>query len=400
MLRGRKILLGVCGSIAAYKAATLVRLLVKGGAEVKVIMTDSATQFITPLTLSTLSQNAVLSTFVSRHDEGVWNNHVALGLWADAMLIAPASANTLAKMAQGICDNVLLATYFSARCPVFLAPAMDVDMYAHPAIQNNITTLRSAGNTMLTPGYGELASGLVGEGRMQEPEELVSRLEEHFSEGILAGKTVLITAGPTHEAIDPVRFIGNRSTGKMGFAIAEAAALQKAKVIIISGPVREKVRRSGIEVVPVVSAEEMFKACKKYYEAADICVFSAAVADYKPKTTASQKIKKADNHVRLELVPTYDIAAEMGKRKQPNQLNIGFALETENGIVHAREKLSAKNLDLIVLNSLEDPGAGFGYETNKITIITKNNNSRSYPLKGKREVAADIIKEIIDVSKG
>ncbi len=398
MLHGKKIVLGVCGSIAAYKSALLVRLLIKSGAEVKVIMTDSALDFITPLTLSTLSKNPVLSKF-SSFDTGEWNNHVDLGLWADLMIIAPASANTIAKMANGYCDNLLLATYLSAKCPVFLAPAMDLDMFKHKSTQNNLDQIRSFGNTVLTPDSGELASGLVGEGRMQEPEEILSVIEDHFNKGRLVGKTVMVTAGPTYEAIDPVRFIGNHSSGKMGYAIAEQAANEGAQVFLVSGPTNQEVKHSAIKVIPVTSAEEMYKACTQLYKDINISVLSAAVADYKPKKVSSQKIKKHGEEMAVELVKTYDIAAELGKLKSSKQINVGFALETENENSNAHKKLKSKSFDLIVLNSLNDKGAGFGHDTNKITIIDKDNNSKSFELKSKSEVAKDIINEIINAAQ-
>ncbi|QSE98947.1 bifunctional phosphopantothenoylcysteine decarboxylase/phosphopantothenate--cysteine ligase CoaBC [Fulvivirga lutea] len=396
MLQGKKIIIGVCGSIAVYKSALLVRLLVKAGAEVKVIMTDSALDFITPLTLSTLSKNPVLNKF-SNSETGEWTNHVDLGLWADLIVIAPASANTIAKMANGYCDNLLLATYLSAKCPVFVAPAMDLDMYAHKSTKENLAKLQSYGNKVIVPASGELASGLVGEGRMQEPEEIVEELEKNFSKGKLAGKKVLITAGPTYEALDPVRFIGNHSSGKMGYAIAHEAASQGAEVILVSGPTHLSVSNSAIQLISVSSADEMFTACKEHYSKVDICILSAAVADYRPKIKADQKIKKKGEEMTLELVKTFDIAAELGKLKKKHQINVGFALETENESSNASSKLKSKNFDLIVLNSLNDKGAGFGHDTNKITIIDKNNNSKAFDLKSKQEVAKDIINSIIDV---
>ncbi|MTI41708.1 bifunctional phosphopantothenoylcysteine decarboxylase/phosphopantothenate--cysteine ligase CoaBC [Fulvivirga lutimaris] len=395
MLRGKKIILGVCGSIAAYKSALIVRLLIKEGAEVRVIMTDAALGFITPLTLSTLSKNPVYNKF-SNSDTGEWHNHVDLGLWADLILIAPASANTIAKMANGYCDNLLLATYLSAKCPVFVAPAMDLDMYAHKSTQDNLEKLISYGNTILDVASGELASGLVGAGRMQEPEELVNALEKHFSTGRLTGKKVLITAGPTYEALDPVRFIGNHSTGKMGFAIAEAMANEGAEVELVSGPTVQKKTHANINLHPVTSAEDMFLKCKEHYQNSDITVLSAAVADYRPKVKADQKIKKSGNEMALELVKTFDIAFELGKLKKNGQINIGFALETENEKVNAKKKIEAKNFDLIVLNSLNDNGAGFGHDTNKVSIIDKQNNITEFELKSKQKVASDIVNSIID----
>jgi phosphopantothenoylcysteine decarboxylase / phosphopantothenate---cysteine ligase len=395
MLRGKKIILGVCGSIAAYKSAILVRLLTKAGAAVQVIMTDAAFGFITPLTLSTLSKNPVLSKF-SSSETGEWNNHVDLGLWADLMIIAPASANTMAKMASGNCDNLLLATYLSAKCPVLIAPAMDLDMYAHQSTQDNIKKLKSFGNMFLDPDNGELASGLVGAGRMQEPEQIVTYLNNYFEAGKLKGKKVLMTAGPTYEALDPVRFIGNRSTGKMGYALAEALANEGATVELVSGPTHQVASNPLINVHSVTSAEEMYKACIDIYPATDICVLSAAVADYRPKSIADQKIKKKGDTMELSLVKTRDIAAELGKQKKANQFNVGFALETENEQVNAQKKIEAKNFDLIILNSLNDKGAGFGYDTNKITIIDRNNKIKKFELKTKQEVAKDIVNTIID----
>jgi phosphopantothenoylcysteine decarboxylase/phosphopantothenate--cysteine ligase len=396
MLAGKKIVLGITGSIAAYKSAVLTRLLVKAGAEVKVIMTASAHDFITPLTLSTLSKNPVLTSF-QKDASGQWNNHVDLGLWADVMLIAPASANTIAKMANGLCDNLLLAVYLSARCPVMLAPAMDLDMLQHLATQENLNKLRQFGNHIIAPGYGELASGLIGNGRMAEPEEIVAALEEHFgSKKKLTGKTVLVTAGPTYEAIDPVRFIGNHSSGKMGFAIAEELANQGANVTLVSGPTQQHTNHPGISVKKVISAEDMFTACKDLFPTTDITVLAAAVADYRPVEKAEQKIKKKDENLSLALTKTTDIAASLGKLKHNGQVIVGFALETENEQANAQKKLESKNFDLIVLNSLNDKGAGFSHDTNKITIINRQNKSVSYELKSKRDVARDIVQAIIE----
>jgi len=395
MLHGKKILLGVTGSIAAYKSAVLTRLLVKAGAEVKVIMTSASHDFITPLTLSTLSKNPVLTHF-SKDETGQWNNHVELGLWADALIIAPASANTLAKMANGLCDNLLLAVYLSARCPVFFAPAMDLDMLKHPATSDNINKLKSFGNHLIKSGYGELASGLTGDGRLAEPEEITEQLQRFFDGGKLKGKKALVTAGPTHEAIDPVRFIGNNSSGKMGFAIAEELALQGAEVILISGPTQEKATHPQINVKKVTSAEEMYEACKHVFASSDITVLSAAVADYRPASVAGQKIKKTDNDLSLTLTKTRDIAAELGKLKTNRQFIVGFALETENEKANAEKKIAAKNFDLIVLNSLNDKGAGFGHDTNKISIINRKNDVKEFSLKSKKEVATDIVKAIIE----
>jgi phosphopantothenoylcysteine decarboxylase / phosphopantothenate---cysteine ligase len=396
MLTGKKILLGITGSIAAYKSAVLTRLLVKAGAEVKVVMTETAHEFITPLTLSTLSKNPVLSTFV-KDSSGQWNNHVDLGLWADAMIIAPASANTIAKMANGLCDNLLLAVYLSARCPVFLAPAMDLDMLQHPSTQANLQKIKQFGNHLIDPAFGELASGLIGTGRMAEPEEILTHLTHHFqNKKKLSGKRVLVTAGPTYEAIDPVRFIGNHSSGKMGFAIAEALADQGAVVNLITGPTQQHTNHPGISVKKVVSAEDMYIACAGLFPETDITVLAAAVADYKPLEKAEQKIKKKDETLSLTLTKTQDIAASLGKLKHNGQVMVGFALETENEQANALKKLESKNFDLIVLNSLNDKGAGFGHDTNKITIISRQNKSVSYDLKNKKEVARDIVQAIID----
>ncbi|MEY4930500.1 MAG: bifunctional phosphopantothenoylcysteine decarboxylase/phosphopantothenate--cysteine ligase CoaBC [Bacteroidota bacterium] len=395
MLAGKKILLGVSGSIAAYKSALLVRLLVKEGAEVKVIMTPSAHDFITPLTLATVSKNPVLTHFV-KDSTGVWNNHVDLGLWADVMVIAPASANTLAKMASGLCDNLLLAVYLSARCPVFFAPAMDLDMLQHPSTKSNIQKLISWGNHQINPGHGELASGLVGTGRMAEPEEITSILNQYFnSSSPLSEKKALVTAGPTHEALDPVRFIGNNSSGKMGYAIAEELANQGAEVVLVSGPTHLTLNHPKIKLVRVSSAEEMFQACISEFSNTDITVLSAAVADYKPAQRAEQKIKKSDSTFTIELVKTRDIAAELGKLKKKEQFTVGFALETENEKSNAEKKIAAKNFDLIVLNSLNDAGAGFGHDTNKVTLIDKYHTYTEFNLKSKKEVATDIVNAII-----
>ena len=394
MLNGKNIILGVSGSIAAYKSAFLIRLLVKAGADVKVIMTPSAKDFITPLTLSTLSKNHVFIEFSK--ESGEWNNHVDLGLWADMMLIAPASANTIAKMATGICDNFLLATYLSARCPVYFAPAMDLDMYQHPSTLENLNKLKTFGNIIIKPGTGELASGLYGEGRMAEPEEIVDFLSKELSKTLpLAGKTALVTAGPTYEAIDPVRFIGNHSSGKMGFALAEALANQGAKVNLVTGPTHLSTSNPNIKKTDVVSAEEMFNAVKNNFATADICVMSAAVADFTPAEKAKQKIKKSSEVATIELKPTTDILAAAGKLKSSSQILVGFALETENEEENAKLKIKNKNLDFIVLNSLNDKGAGFGTETNKITIIDKDNKIEKFELKSKSEVAKDIVKKII-----
>jgi phosphopantothenoylcysteine decarboxylase/phosphopantothenate--cysteine ligase len=396
MLRDKKILLGVTGSIAAYKSAVLTRLLVKAGATVKVVMTSSAADFITPLTLSTLSKNPVLTDFV-KDETGQWNNHVDLGLWADVMIIAPASANTVAKMANGLCDNLLLAVYLSARCPVYFAPAMDLDMLQHPATEANFQKLKSFGNILIDAGYGELASGLTGNGRMAEPEEIVSVLEKHFAaEKVLQGKKVLVTAGPTYEAIDPVRFIGNHSSGKMGFSLAEELAEQGASVSLVTGPTQQYINHPQVNVIHVTSAEEMYTSCASLFPTTDITVLAAAVADYRPVEVADQKIKKKDTNLTIELTKTQDIAASLGKMKHNGQVIVGFALETENEQTNALAKLEKKNFDLIVLNSLNDKGAGFGHDTNKITIMDRSQNVRSFELKNKKEVARDIVKAIIE----
>jgi phosphopantothenoylcysteine decarboxylase/phosphopantothenate--cysteine ligase len=398
MLKGKKILLGVTGSIAAYKAALLTRLLVKQEADVRVIMTPASLDFITPLTLSTLSKNPVLVKF-QKDETGEWNNHVALGLWADAMVVAPASANTIAKMATGVCDNLLLATYLSARCPVFFAPAMDLDMLKHATTAKNITFLVENGSQILTPGFGELASGLTGEGRMAEPEEIVAQLENFFSsKKKLLGKKALVTAGPTYEAIDPVRFIGNHSSGKMGFAIADVLAQAGAHVDLVTGPTHERATHRDVSVHPVMSADEMFSACSRYFPTSDITVLAAAVADFKPTHRADQKIKKTDSNLSIELTKTTDIAASLGKQKKNGQIIVGFALETENEEANAEKKLVSKNFDFIVLNSLNSKGAGFGFDTNKVSIISRHNGSKAFDLKSKKEVARDIVDAILDQS--
>ncbi len=395
MLRNKNIIIGVSGSIAAYKSAFLIRLLIKAGANVKVIMTPASLDFITPLTLSTLSKNPVLVNF-AKDNSGEWNNHVEFGIWADAIVIAPASANTIAKMAGGICDNLLLATYLSSRCKVYIAPAMDLDMYKHPATTANLNRLKSFGNIIINPENGELASGLVGEGRMAEPETIVSFLENEFSAKLpFSKKKVLVTAGPTYEAIDPVRFIGNHSSGKMGFAIAEEFAKQGADVTLVCGPTNLVTTNKNIKRIDITSAEELYVASTKVFASCDIAVLSAAVADYKPTVTANQKIKKTANSKTIDLIPTKDTLAELGRLKKSNQLLIGFALETENELENAKAKIKKKNLDLIVLNSLNDKGAGFKNETNKISIINKHNKILNFELKNKSEVAKDIIAEIL-----
>ena len=395
-----KILLGISGSIAAYKAALLTRLWVKQGDEVQVLMTESAADFIAPLTLSTLSKHPVLSSVRS---EAGWNNHVELGLWADALVIAPATANTLAKLANGLCDNIVGAVYLSARCPVFVAPAMDVDMWHHPATQANIRRLQEYGVHIIPVGTGELASGLVGEGRMAEPEDIVefvvrslksphsSPLTPHSS---LSGKRALVTAGPTFEPLDPVRFIGNHSSGKMGIAIAEALAAQGVVVTLVLGPTDLRPLNPNIRVVPVMSAQEMYAACASVFPETDIAVLAAAVADYRPKVFSETKIKKKDGDLNLELEKTIDIAATLGKIKRPNQVFVGFALETNNEEANAQAKLERKNFDFIVLNSMQDAGAGFGLDTNKISIFRRDGSRQDFPLKSKTDVAWDIVAEI------
>ncbi len=396
MLSGKNILLGVSGGIAAYKTTFLVRLLIKAGAQVKVVMTQSASSFVSPLTLSTLSKNPVLMDFINEEDGSLsWNNHVELGLWADVMLIAPATANTLSKMANGTCDNLLLATYLSAKCPVYFAPAMDLDMYKHPSTKHSLDKLESFGNTMIPAESGELASGLHGEGRMAEPENIVAFIQEDLKKGLLlSGKKVLITAGPTQEAIDPVRFLGNRSTGTMGFELAKKAANLGANVILVSGPTHLNIEHYNIQLIRVTSAQEMYEACHEHYLDTDIAICAAAVADYRPKIIASEKVKKQEGDMKIELERTPDILMSLGEAKQ-NQFLVGFALETQNELENAKGKLKRKHLDAIVLNSLKDDGAGFGGSTNKITFIDKNSEIKTFDLKTKPEVASDIWKEII-----
>lgn len=396
VLSGKKIVLGVSGGIAAYKTATLVRLFIKAGAHVQVIMTPASKDFVTPLTLSTLSKNPVHSTFYNEDDENaVWNNHVELGLWADLIVVAPATANTLSKMATGNCDNLLIATYLSAKCPVYFAPAMDLDMYRHPSTIASFNALQQFGNIMIPAETGELASGLSGEGRMAEPENIIAFLENDLSSKLpLKGKKILITAGPTYEAIDPVRFIGNHSSGKMGFDIAKSAADLGAEVVLISGPTHLNLTDSLIKIVRVVSAQEMYDACHSYYNDVDVAISAAAVADYRPKNVAVQKIKKTEHSFNIELEKTKDILASLGEVKK-DQFLIGFALETENEIENAKLKIQKKNLDLIVLNSLQDDGAGFGKPTNKITFIDKDFNIEPMELKSKEAVADDILNKVI-----
>ena len=396
VLSGKKIVLGISGGIAAYKTATLVRLFIKAGAEVQVVMTPASIDFVTPLTLSTLSKKPVHSTFYNEEDENAsWNNHVEIGLWADIMLIAPATANTMSKMANGTCDNLLLATYLSAKCPVYFAPAMDLDMYKHPSTLASFSKLLSFGNIIIPAENGELASGLSGEGRMAEPENIVTFIENDIADKLpLRGKKILITAGPTYEAIDPVRFIGNHSSGKMGFEIANEAAKLGAEVTLISGPSHLNVSEKSIQLLRVVSAEEMYNTCHIYFENTDVAIAAAAVADYRPKNVASQKIKKTENSFNIELERTKDILASLGEIKQ-NQFLIGFALETENEIENAKAKIQKKNLDLIVLNSLQDDGAGFGTSTNKVTFIDKNFTIEPMDLQSKEKVAQDILNKVI-----
>jgi phosphopantothenoylcysteine decarboxylase/phosphopantothenate--cysteine ligase len=393
-LQGKHILIGVTGGIAAYKTAYLIRDLVKRGAEVKVIMTEKAKAFITPLTLATLSRNPILVDFFDPTN-GAWNSHVSLGLWADAYVIAPATANTIAKMAHGIADNLLTTTYLSARCPIFVAPAMDLDMYAHPTTQENIEYLKNKGVNIIDATSGFLASGLEGKGRMAEPEEISERISAFFnSKQELSGKKVLITAGPTHEKIDPVRFIGNHSSGKMGYALAEECASRGADVYLVSGPVQIKAKHPNIKTISVESAQEMYEASNKEFDTSDICILCAAVADFRPETQADEKIKREKDDLVIRLKPTQDIAASLGAKKKDNQILVGFALETNNEAENAQGKLIRKNLDFIVLNSLKDANACFGYDTNKITIIEKNGNSEAFCLKSKTEVAKDIIDKI------
>ncbi|MCA0230302.1 MAG: bifunctional phosphopantothenoylcysteine decarboxylase/phosphopantothenate--cysteine ligase CoaBC [Bacteroidetes bacterium] len=395
ILQNKKIIVGVTGSIAAYKSALLVRLLIKAGAEVQVIMTNAAQSFITPLTLATLSKRPALSEFV-QNKAGEWNNHVDLGLWADAMVIAPATAHTLSKCATGLCDDLLTAVYLSARCPVFFAPAMDLDMYQHGSTQKNLETLEAFGNHLIQAEHGELASGLVGTGRMAEPEHIITALEKHFSlQPVLKGKKVLITAGPTQEPIDPVRYISNHSTGKMGYSIAQAFALAGADVTLVSGPTNQTLADSSINVIRVKSAQEMYEATAGQFPTADVIILSAAVADYTPAQPADRKIKKKETHFSIELTKTVDIAATLGRQKGGHQLMVGFALETDNEFENALGKLASKNLDLIVLNSLNDKGAGFAYDTNKITVIESNATVHQFELKSKNEVAQDILALVV-----
>ncbi len=396
VLSGKNVLLGVSAGIAAYKTAGLVRLFIKAGANVQVVMTPASKDFVTPLTLSTLSQNPVYSTFYDKKDDnGLWNSHVDLALQADLMLIAPATANTMAKMADGNVDNLLLATYLSAKAKVYFAPAMDLDMFQHPSTKHNIQKLQSYGNIFIPPASGFLASGLMGEGRMAEPEDIIKFIEDDMTQSLpLKGKKVMITAGPTYEAIDPVRFIGNHSSGKMGFALAQQAVNMGAEVVLIAGPSDEKINSSFINRINVISADDMYKVTHQYFKDMDIAIFAAAVADYSPAVVAGQKIKKKDASLHIDLKPTQDILASVGKIKE-HQYLVGFALETNDELENAKSKLKRKNLDLIVLNSLKDKGAGFKLDTNKITLIDSNEKITSFELKSKKEVASDIFKEII-----
>ncbi|RNL51700.1 bifunctional phosphopantothenoylcysteine decarboxylase/phosphopantothenate--cysteine ligase CoaBC [Pedobacter jejuensis] len=398
MLKNKNIILGVCGSIAAYKSAFLVRLLVKAGANVKVILTPDGANFITPLTLATLSKNPVYTQYFEK-ETGVWSNHVELGLWADLIIIAPISANTLAKLANGICDNLLTAVYLSAKCQVYVAPAMDLDMWKHESTQENINKIKGFGNFVISPASGELASGLFGEGRMAEPEELVLFLENSLKQSMpLYGKKTMVTAGPTYEAIDPVRFIGNHSSGKMGFAIADELTRLGADVTLISGPTAQK-SNQNLNRIDVVSAKDMLEACNAIFDEVDITIMCAAVADYRPKTVSTEKIKKQENNLTLELEKTTDILASLGSRKKTNQILVGFALETNDEENYAKGKLEKKNLDLIVLNSLKDTGAGFKTDTNKITIFNKALERTVFDVKSKMEVAKDICEVILKIIK-
>lgn len=399
-LAGKHIVLGICGGIAAYKSVSLLRLLVKAGAEVQVVITPAGKEFITPVTLSALSQKPVVSEFFTANT-GEWHSHVDLGLWADCMVIAPATASTIGKMAHGIADNMLVTTYLSAKSQVFVAPAMDLDMMAHPSTTANIGLLRSYGNIIIEPESGELASGLVGKGRMEEPEKIAAVLEDFFaSRKDLSGKKVLITAGPTHEKIDPVRFIGNCSSGKMGYALAEECAARGAEVTLVSGPVAIRTSNPSIRVIDVESARDMLASCEEAFPSADIAVMCAAVADYAPAEVADRKIKREHSEVPvIHLVKNPDIAATLGSRKRPGQILVGFALETDHELDNAAEKLRRKNLDMIVLNSLRDKGAGFGTDTNKVSIIRRDGSREDFGLKPKREVASDIVSSVIGLTE-
>ena len=396
MMKGKKIVLGITGSIAAYKAAVLTRGLIKKGAEVQIVITPAGKEFITPITLSALTSKPVISEFFSQCD-GTWHSHVDLGLWADAMVIAPATASTIGKMAHGVADNMLVTTYLSMKAPVFVAPAMDLDMFAHPSTQHNLDILRSYGNHIIEPAAGELASHLVGKGRMEEPEKIIEVLEAFFSrQEDLKGKRVLITAGPTYEKIDPVRFIGNYSSGKMGYALAEVCAERGAEVTLVSGPVNLQAVHPNIRRVDVESAEEMYRASVEAFPQADAAILCAAVADFTPEVVAGTKIKREKEDLVLRLKPTHDIAAELGRMKRDGQKLVGFALETNDELKHAQDKMARKNLDFIVLNSLNDKGAGFRCDTNKITIVEPQ-GATPYPLKNKQEVAADIIDKLVSL---
>jgi phosphopantothenoylcysteine decarboxylase / phosphopantothenate---cysteine ligase len=405
-LEGKKIILGITGSIAAYKSAVLIRLLVKEGATVKVIMTPLAKEFITPVTLATLSRNTVLSDFFS-YDDGDWNSHVELGMWADLFLVAPASANTMAKMASGICDNLLLTSYLSSRCPVMIAPAMDLDMFRHPATLRNMEILLSRGNIIVEPASGELASGLSGKGRMEEPENILDKIISFFqSQSLddqnflpLQGKQILVTAGPTHEAIDPVRYLGNQSSGKMGFSIAAELANRGASVILVSGPVSLNLVHTRINLIRISTAGEMYSECINWFPKCDACIMTAAVADYTPVNSESTKIKRGDGNISIEMQPTRDILKELGKIKKSGQVLGGFALETDNEKINAEKKLQNKNLDFIVLNSLNEEGAGFHGDTNKVSILSPGGISRDFSLKPKTEVAADIVNHLSGLMK-
>jgi len=395
-LTGKRIILGVTGSIAAYKAVYLLRLLIKEGADVQVIMTPTAKEFVGPVTFSALSGKPVLSEFFS-DEGGDWNSHVDMGVSADLMLIAPVTATTLGKMAHGIADNLLITTYLSARCPVVVAPAMDMDMYGHPSTKQNLQIIKQTGNLVIEPGSGELASGLEGKGRMEEPEEIIAylkKLKNSPSKKKLLNKKVLVTAGPTHENIDPVRFIGNHSSGKMGYAIAEAFAAEGAKVFLISGPVSIHTQVKGIELERVTSADEMFEACERLLDSIDIAVFNAAVSDFTPAEKYSSKQKRGAEPWTIQLKPTRDIAGEMGKKKLAGQFFVGFALETDHEVEHAHSKMLKKNLDLILLNSLREKGAGFGTDTNKVTMIDRKGSVENFELKPKAQVAADLVKRV------
>ena len=398
-LTGKHIILGVTGSIAAYKAVYLLRLLVKEGADVQVIMTPSAKEFVGPVTFSALSGKPVLSEFFST-EAGDWNSHVEMGVSADLMLIAPVTASSLGKMAHGIADNLLITTYLSARCPIVLAPAMDLDMFAHPSTQHNLQLLKETGSIVIEPGSGELASGLEGKGRMEEPEEILDFLRQlniSSSKKKLLNKKVLVTAGPTHENIDPVRFIGNHSSGKMGYAIAEAFAAEGAKVFLVSGPVSINTEAKEIDIMRVTSAADMFSACEELIDSVDVAVFVAAVADFTPVENFGKKMKRGKELWSIQLEPTRDIAGEMGKRKSANQFFVGFALETEQGVEYAQEKMQKKNMDLMVLNSLQDKGAGFGTDTNRVTMMDRAGKMERYELKPKTQVATDLVDRVINM---